>query len=175
MKGELYADSTHTYTLLLIYLIWHCHGTPLYSTSVSHVLPIQYMHFTDILPIFQCKALQVLVQIGYSWICKPHTLPPTFVHFLNHHGGKELWFYKAAKVRLLHHLMSPQRPAVSKVKQRRAHVLFCHLCHKASQNQFMAVQELSERSWRGDPPGPLEALKGTGMQSATSTLARCMG
>ena len=38
------------------------------------------------------------VQIGYSWICKPHTLPPTFVHFLNHHGGKELWFYKAAKV-----------------------------------------------------------------------------
>lgn len=39
-----------------------------------------------------------LMQIGYSWICKPHTLPPTFVHFLNHHGGKELWFYKAAKV-----------------------------------------------------------------------------
>jgi len=45
----------------------------------------------------------------------------------------------------------------------------------ASQNQFTAVQELSERSWRGDPPGPLEALKGTGMQSATSTLAHCMG
>ena len=40
----------------------------------------------------------LFVQIGYSWICKPHTLPPTFVHFLNHHGGKELWFYKAARV-----------------------------------------------------------------------------
>lgn len=38
-------------------------------------------------------------QIGYSWICKPQTLPATFVHFLNHHGGKELWFYRAARVR----------------------------------------------------------------------------
>ncbi len=27
----------------------------------------------------------------------------------------------------------------------------------------MALQELSERSWRGDPPSPLEALKGTGI------------
>ena len=37
-------------------------------------------------------------QLAYSWICKPQTLPPTFVHFLNKHGGKELWFYRAARV-----------------------------------------------------------------------------
>ena len=38
-------------------------------------------------------------QLAYSWICKPQTLPPTFVHFLNKHGGKEMWFYRAARVR----------------------------------------------------------------------------
>ena len=27
---------------------------------------------------------------------------------------------------------------------------------------FLMVQELSERSWRGDPPAPLESLQGTG-------------
>ncbi|CAL8462877.1 g2411 [Coccomyxa elongata] len=65
-------------------------------------------------------------QIGYSWICKPQTLPATFVHFLNHHGGKELWFYRAAR-------------------------------------------ELSERNWRGDPPGPLESLKGTEHEHTIAT------
>ena len=38
-------------------------------------------------------------QLAYSWICKPQTLPPAFVHFLNKHGGKEMWFYRAARVR----------------------------------------------------------------------------
>ncbi|KAK9825197.1 hypothetical protein WJX81_006470 [Elliptochloris bilobata] len=36
-------------------------------------------------------------QLAYSWILKPQTLPPSFVHFLNHHGGHELWYYKAAR------------------------------------------------------------------------------
>lgn len=34
----------------------------------------------------------------------------------------------------------------------------------------LALQELSERSWRGDPPAPLEALKGTGARPAQRTL-----
>ena len=46
-------------------------------------------------------------QIAYSWICVPGTLPPAFVHFLNKHGGKEPWFYRAARVR--RSLMRPSR------------------------------------------------------------------
>ena len=132
LKGELYADPTHSYTLLLTYLIRRCHGNPLYLISVPHVSPIQYMHFIHIVPIFRCNALQVLVQIGYSWICKPHTLPPTFVHFLNHHGGKELWFYKAAKVRLSHCLVS----------------LRSQQCEKSSKDMRMCCCVTYNRGWR---------------------------
>ncbi len=39
-------------------------------------------------------------QIGYSWIMRPSTLPPSYVHFLNRHGGREMWHYEAVRVRL---------------------------------------------------------------------------
>ena len=45
-------------------------------------------------------------QIGYSWILRPSTLPPSYVHFLNRHGGRELWHYAAVRVRRLHCLMA---------------------------------------------------------------------
>jgi hypothetical protein len=38
-------------------------------------------------------------QIGYSWIMRPSTLPPSYVNFLNRHGGRELWHYAAVRVR----------------------------------------------------------------------------
>ncbi len=38
-------------------------------------------------------------QLGYSWIILPQTLPPSYVHFLNHHGGKKLHHYAATRVR----------------------------------------------------------------------------
>lgn len=38
-----------------------------------------------------------LLQIAYSWIFKPHTLPPSFVRFLNKHGGYDAWYYASAK------------------------------------------------------------------------------
>lgn len=39
-------------------------------------------------------------QITYSWIMMPHTLPKSYVKFLNKHGGRQQWHYDAAKVRL---------------------------------------------------------------------------
>ena len=37
-------------------------------------------------------------QIGYSWIMMPWTLPPSYVSFLNKHGGKPHYLYRAAQV-----------------------------------------------------------------------------
>lgn len=36
-------------------------------------------------------------QIGYSWIVLPETLPPSFVAFLNKHGGKPLYVYQGVR------------------------------------------------------------------------------
>ena len=38
-------------------------------------------------------------QIGYSWIMRPSTLPPSYVNFLNRHGGNPLHNYAAVRVR----------------------------------------------------------------------------
>ena len=45
-------------------------------------------------------------QLGYSWIMLPSTLPPAYVHFLNHHGGKQLHHYAATRVGSLPRLPS---------------------------------------------------------------------
>ena len=37
------------------------------------------------------------MQIGYSWIVLPSTLPPSYVHFLNKHGGKPLYVYQGVR------------------------------------------------------------------------------
>ncbi|CAK0784870.1 hypothetical protein CVIRNUC_008075 [Coccomyxa viridis] len=104
-----------------ITLLVRCGNKPDAPPAVRKLLTATRMKHGDTALMCACTS-----QIGYSWICKPHTLPPTFVHFLNHHGGKELWFYKAAR-------------------------------------------ELSERSWRGDTPAPLESLKGTEYEHMVAT------
>ncbi|CAL5223327.1 g5824 [Coccomyxa viridis] len=115
-------DSLAIYILLRgITLLVRCGNKPNAPPAVRKLLTVTRLKHGDTALMCACTS-----QIGYSWICKPHTLPPTFVHFLNHHGGKELWFYKAAK-------------------------------------------ELSERSWRGDPLAPLEALKGTEHEDTVAT------
>lgn len=44
-------------------------------------------------------------QITYSWIMMPHTLPKSYVKFLNKHGGRQQWHYDAAKVGQMDHHM----------------------------------------------------------------------
>lgn len=37
------------------------------------------------------------IQLGYSWIVCPSTLPPSYVRFLNKHGGKDLQYMDAVR------------------------------------------------------------------------------
>ena len=57
-------------------------------------------------------------QLGYSWIMLPSTLPPAYVHFLNHHGGKQLHHYTATRVGSLPQLLS-SRLGPCRQRQRR--------------------------------------------------------
>lgn len=56
-------------------------------------------HFPIILPSFFFHSLYSppSPQIAYSWIFRPHTLPPSFVRFLNKHGGHDAWYYASAR------------------------------------------------------------------------------
>lgn len=87
-------NSLAIYILLRgITLLVRCGNKPDASPLIRELLtPTRWRH-GDTALMCACTS-----QIGYSWICKPQTLPPVYVHFLNHHGGKELWFYKAARV-----------------------------------------------------------------------------
>ncbi len=38
------------------------------------------------------------IQLAYSWIFLPQTLPVSYVRFLNKHGGKDLAQYAAVRV-----------------------------------------------------------------------------
>ena len=58
----------------------------------SCLAPTRWKHGDTIL---MCASLS---QLGYSWILKPTTLPHAYVTFLNHHGGKPLYTYRALRV-----------------------------------------------------------------------------
>ena len=52
--------------------------------------------FLTIFPSLSDRCLSTC-QFGYSWILLPSTLPPSFVRFLNKHGGKDLHVLDAVR------------------------------------------------------------------------------
>eukprot|EP00884_Botryococcus_braunii_P003174 jgi/Botrbrau1/12858/Bobra.0188s0001.1 len=86
-------DSLAIYILLRgITLLVRCGNKPNAPAWVRKLLMPTRMEHGDTLLMCLCTA-----QIAYSWIIKPHTMPPSFIAFLNHHGGHDNYFYVAAK------------------------------------------------------------------------------
>lgn len=86
-------DSLAIYILLRgITLLVRCGNKPNAPAWVRKLLTPTRMEHGDTLLMCVCTA-----QIAYSWIIKPHTMPPSFIAFLNHHGGHDNYFYVAAK------------------------------------------------------------------------------
>lgn len=78
-----------------ITLLIRCGNKPDAPLAVRKALaPTRWKHGDTAL---MCLATS---QITYSWIMMPHTLPKSYVKFLNKHGGRQQWHYDAAKVRL---------------------------------------------------------------------------
>ena len=76
-----------------ITLLIRCGNKPDAPPTVRKVLtPTRWKHGDTAL---MCLATS---QITYSWIMMPHTLPKSYVKFLNKHGGRQQWHYDAAKV-----------------------------------------------------------------------------
>lgn len=74
-------------------LLIRCGNKPDAAPTVRKVLaPTRWKHGDTAL---MCVATS---QILYSWIMMPHTLPPTYIKFLNRHGGRQQWHYNAARV-----------------------------------------------------------------------------
>lgn len=92
-------------------------------------------------------------QIAYSWICVPTTLPPAFVHFLNKHGGKEMWFYRAARVRISVHAHSKTSPGLYFCKSTR------HGSHPNPPGRMHARKVQVAKTWHLSlPPHALRML-----------------
>lgn len=86
-----------------ITLLIRCGNKPDAPPTVRKVLaPTRWKHGDTAL---MCLATS---QITYSWIMMPHTLPKSYVKFLNKHGGRQQWHYDAAKVVPLYIHMSCQ-------------------------------------------------------------------
>ena len=76
-------------------LIIRCGNKPDAPPAVRKALaPTRWAHGDTAL---MCLATS---QICYSWIMMPHTLPSTYIRFLNKHGGRQQWHYNAARVSL---------------------------------------------------------------------------
>lgn len=74
-------------------LLIRCGNKPDAPPAVRKVLtPTRWQHGDTTL---MCLATS---QILYSWIMMPHTLPPSYIKFLNRHGGRQQWHYNAARV-----------------------------------------------------------------------------
>lgn len=73
-------------------LIIRCGNKPDAPPAVRKALtPTRWKHGDTAL---MCVATS---QILYSWIMLPHTLPSTYIKFLNRHGGRQQWHYNAAR------------------------------------------------------------------------------
>ena len=78
-------------------LIIRCGNKPDAPPAIRKALtPTRWKHGDTVL---MCVATS---QILYSWIMMPHTLPPTYIKFLNRHGGRQQWHYNAARVCISH-------------------------------------------------------------------------
>ena len=74
-------------------LLIRCGNKPDAPPAVRKVLiPTRWQHGDTTL---MCLATS---QILYSWIMMPHTLPSSYIKFLNRHGGRQQWHYNAARV-----------------------------------------------------------------------------
>lgn len=77
-------------------LLIRCGNKPTAKPILRKVLaPTRWKHGDTAL---MCLSLS---QLGYSWILKPSTLPQAYVNFLNHHGGKDLYKYRALRASFL--------------------------------------------------------------------------
>lgn len=114
-------DSLAIYILLRgITLLVRCGNKNNAPEWVRKLLTPTRMEHGDTLLMCLCTA-----QIAYSWIIKPHTMPPSFIAFLNHHGGHENWYYVAAKVNLA---TIPQTHLARSLPEVQAGLLFWPSC-----------------------------------------------
>ncbi|KAL3143001.1 hypothetical protein ABBQ38_003280 [Trebouxia sp. C0009 RCD-2024] len=95
--GKRRSNDRHTSLALYILLrgatlIIRCGNKPDAPPAVRKALtPTRWKHGDTAL---MCVATS---QILYSWIMLPHTLPSTYIKFLNRHGGRQQWHYNAAR------------------------------------------------------------------------------
>ena len=105
-------DTTHTslalYVLLRgITLLVRCGNLPTASPWKRRLLTPTRWHHGDV--FLMCLST---CQFGYSWIVMPSTLPPSYVRFLNKHGGKEMYVLEAIREMCHRHPHSQNTPQV---------------------------------------------------------------